>query len=100
MLVHVQREERLHVPHGEGVLRVADVIEEQTGLRIVAGPDPAARGDARGLQILFVSVEGTEALGDEVGDFACGHATRATEILEEQLVVEDAAEREGEVHLA
>src|SRR5579864_2380471 len=43
VLVDVERDERRRVPDGEGVLRVADVVEEPSLVPVVRGPGPAAR---------------------------------------------------------
>src|SRR4029079_16266930 len=51
VLVDVERDERGRVPDREGVLRVADVVEEPALVPVVGGPGPAAAGDAGGLQV-------------------------------------------------
>ena len=65
---------------------------------VKSGPSPAAGGDAGGLEVLLVVVEGPEVLVDLLGDAAGGFAVTA-EDGEVELVVFEAADGEGEVHL-
>ncbi len=63
VLVDVEAEQRRDAPDRVGVLRVADVVEQLARFLVDAGPSPAARGDASGLQVLLIVVEGTEGRG-------------------------------------
>ena len=99
VLVHVQRDERGRVPDGEGVLRVADVVEQPRLVAVEGRPRPAPRGHRGRLQIGSPRVDGAEVPLGERLERAVGIAPLATEVREVELVVLDPANREGEVDL-
>ena len=74
MFVDIKAEEGNDAPDGVAILGVANVIEEFFGAVIVAGPSPAAGGDAGSLEILFVVIERAKVLvdmfEDAIGRFA------------------------------
>ena len=99
MLVNVERDERCRVPHGERVLRVADVVEEPALVPVVGRPRPPARGQAGRAEIGTPGVGRAEVAIDQLGERAGRVAALAAEMLEVDLVVLDPADREREVDL-
>src|SRR5437868_4785546 len=99
VLVDVECDQRCGVPDREGVLRVADVVEQATLVPIVRGPRPAPAAHARRLQVGAPGLDRAEVALDQAGDRSVGLAAAAAEVLEVDLVVLDPADREGELHL-
>jgi hypothetical protein len=99
VLVDVERDERRRVPHGERVLRVADVVEEPALVPVVRRPRPAAAAHPRRLEVVTPGLDGAEVALHELADAAGRIAAGAAEVLEVELVVLDPADREGEVDL-
>src|SRR5438034_1084272 len=99
VLVDVERHERCRVPDREGVLRVADVVEEPPFVPVVRGPRPATTGHTRRLQIGAPRLHRAEVPLHERAERARGVAAAAAEVREVELVVLDPADREGEIDL-
>ena len=100
VLVDVERDERRRVPDRERVLGVADVVEEPLLVPVVRRPGPAAAGHARSPSGRRARPR-TEPKSRSISsrDRAVGVAAAAAEVLEVDLVVLDAADREGQVDL-
>src|SRR5471032_198119 len=99
VLVDVERDERRGVPHRKRVLCVADVVEESSLVPVVRGPRPAARAHAGRLQVGRPAGDAAEVALDEIAEDATRIAAVAAEMLEIDLVVLDAADRECQIDL-
>ena len=98
VFVDIKAEEGNYAPDGVAILGVANVIEEFFGAVIVAGPSPAAGGDAGSLEILFVVIERAKVLVDMFED-AIGRFAVAPKDGEVEFVVLQSADGEGEIDL-
>ena len=98
VFVDIKAEEGNYAPDGVAILGVANVIEEFFGAVIVAGPSPAAGGDAGSLKILFVVIERAKVLVDMFED-AIGRFAVAPKDGEVEFVVLQSADGEGEIDL-
>src|SRR5947208_12470187 len=99
VLVHVERHERGRVPDREGVLRVADVVEEPALVPVVRRPRPAARRHAGRTEVRAPGLDRAEVALHERREGAGRIAAAPTEVREVQLVALDPADGEGEVDL-
>src|SRR6185437_3853838 len=99
VLVDVERDEGRRVPDGEGVLRIADVVEEAALVPVVRRPRPAAAGHARRLEVAAPGVGRPEVPRDEVAERAVRVSPAASQMAEVELMVLDPTDREGEVDL-
>lgn len=98
MFVDIKAEEGNYAPDGVAILGVANVVEEFFGAVIVAGPSPAAGGDAGSLEILFVVIERAKVLVD-MFENAIGRFAVAPKDGEVEFVVLQSADGEGEIDL-
>ena len=97
VLVDVQRQDRRGVPQRERVLRVADHGGQHVPVVVVGEPHPAARREARGLEVGEPRVVRGEVALDQLEQLAARRAALAAEVPEVDLVVLDAADRERQV---
>src|SRR2546423_12488275 len=97
--VDVERDRRRRVPDRERVLRIADVIEEAALVPVEGRPRPAAAGHAGRLEIGAPDVGRAEVAVDQVPERAVRGSAPPAEVPEEELVVLDPADREGEIDL-
>src|SRR5262249_61781627 len=99
VLVDVERPERRRIPDREGVLAIADVVEETALVPVVGCPGPSPPGDAGRLEIGPPGLSRAEVAVDQPAHGTRGIAALATEMLEVELMVLDAADRKREVDL-
>src|SRR5438067_1960319 len=97
MLVDVQGDERGRVPDREGVLGVADVVEEAGLVPVVRGPRPAAPRHPARLQVAGPIFDGTEVALDQPDDRSARGTPVPAQVVEVDLVVLDPADREREL---
>ena len=98
VFVDIKPKEGNYAPDGVAILGVANVVEEFFGAVIVAGPSPAAGGDAGSLEILLVVIERAKVLVDMFED-AIGRFAVAPKDGEVEFVVLQSADGEGEIDL-
>lgn len=98
VFVDIETEEWNDTPDGVAILGVANVVEEFFGAVIVAGPSPAAGGDAGCFKVLLVVIERAKVLVDMFED-AIGRFAIAPKDGEVEFVVLQSADGEGEIDL-
>lgn len=98
MFVDIKAEEGNYAPDGVAILGVANVVEEFFGAVIVAGPSPAAGGNAGGFKVLLVVIERAKVLVD-MFENAIGRFAVAPKDGEVEFVVLQSADGEGEIDL-
>ncbi len=64
VLVSVERQDGLDSPNRIGVLRVTQVVEQQTAVGVETGPHPTAGGDPRSFQVFLVGLVTAKAFVD------------------------------------
>ena len=99
MLVDVQGDERGRVPDREGVLGVADVVEEAGLVPVVRGPRPTAPRHPARLQVAGPVFDRTEVALDQPDDRPARGTPVPAQVVEVDLVVLDPADRERELDL-
>jgi len=98
VFVDIKPKEGNYAPDGIAILGIANVVEEFFGAVIVAGPSPAAGGDAGSFKVLLVVIERAEVLID-VFENAISRFAVAPKDGEVKFVVLQSADGEGEIDL-